>query len=184
MEATMIRDVLLATCALLALVGSAAAQGTQPATPPAGATPPSAPAKRPAAPATTAPTQPGSAPAGQEAQPGIRAVDPTTLRLTFYTVAPADMLASRLMDLDVHNLQNEEIGEIEDLIIDDGKNIRGIVLEVGGFLGIGERRVVVQPGSVLVTREADGDLKAVVNSTKEDLRNAPEFRFEGNLARR
>src|SRR5690348_1716467 len=60
-------------------------------------------------------TAPVTSPAGS-AQPGIRVVDPTTLRMTFYSVQPADMLASKLIGLDVHNLQNEEIGEIADLI--------------------------------------------------------------------
>ena len=133
---------------------------------------------------TTAPgTQPATPPAGT-VQPGIRAVDPTTLRLTFYTVQPVDMLASRLIGLDVYNLQNEEIGEIEDLIVDQGKTIRGIVIDVGGFLGIGERRTIVEPGSIVVTREAGGSLKAVANTTREDLKKAPEFRFEGNMSRR
>lgn len=129
---------------------------------------------------TTAPATP---PAGA-AQPGIRAVDPTTLRLTFYSVRPVDMLASNLIGLDVHNLRNEEIGEIGDLIVDEGKMIRGIVIDVGGFLGIGERHVVVEPGSILVTREAGGSLKAVANTTREDLQKAPEFKFEGNMSRR
>jgi sporulation protein YlmC with PRC-barrel domain len=104
--------------------------------------------------------------------------------MTFYTVGPADMLASRLMDLDVHNLQNEEIGEIDDLIIDEGKNIRGVIISIGGFLGIGERRVAIQPGSLIITREGTDDLKAVVNTTKEELQNAQEFKFEGSLSRK
>ncbi|MBJ6128451.1 PRC-barrel domain-containing protein [Microvirga splendida] len=176
----MIRSLLLTSCAFLALTGLALAQATQPTAPPAGAAQPAAPA---APPAGTTPAQPGAAPSVQGARPGIRTVDPTTLRLTYYTVTPADMLASRLMDLDVHNLQNEEIGEIEDLILDDGKTIRGIVLEIGGFLGIGERRVVVAPSSILITREGENNLKAVVNTTKDELQKAPEFKFEGNFKR-
>ena len=140
-----------------------ATPSTQPATPPAG---------------TTQPGQPGAA------QPGIREVNPATLRITFYTVQPADMLASNLIGLDVHNLKNEEIGEIEDLVVDNGKTIRGIVIGVGGFLGMGERRTVIEPASIVITREAGGSLKAVVNTTREDLKNAPEFKFEGNMNRR
>lgn len=169
----MIKTVLIAACASFAFTGLAAAQATQPAQPTAPAAGTTQPATPSTSPATTAP-----APAG------VRVVDPATLRLTFYTVTSADMLASRLMDLDVHNLKNEEIGEIEDLIIDEGKVIRGIVLEVGGFLGIGERRTVVSPGSIIVTREGAGNLKAVVNTTKEELGKAPEFKFEGNFRRK
>lgn len=121
---------------------------------------------------------------GSAAQPGIRAVDAATLRLTFYAVRPADVLASNLIGLDVHNLKNEEIGEIEDLVVDEGKVIRGIIVGIGGFLGIGERHTAIDPGAVVITREAGGSLKAVVNTTREDLQKAPEFKFEGNMARR
>ena len=165
----MFSRIVVSTCANIALMGFAIAQGTQPSTAPA--TPPAATA--PPASTTTAPTQ-----------PGIRAVDPTTVRLTYYTVGAADMLASRLIGLDVHNLQNEEIGEIDDLIIDEGKSIRGVVLSIGGFLGMGERHVAVQPGSLIVTREGPNNLKAVVNTRKEELQTAPVFKFEGNLSRK
>lgn len=186
----MFKRLILAGCATAALTGHVIAQGAQPATPvqPAApatvapsSTPPSAttaPSSAPPAATTAAP----ATPAGPAGQPGIRTVDPTTVRMTFYTVGAADMLASNLMDMDVHNLQNEEIGEIEDLIVDEGKTIRGVVISVGGFLGIGERRVAVQPGSIVVTREGD-DWKAVVNTTKDELQKAQEFKYEGNLRR-
>ncbi len=134
---------------------------------------------------TNAPTanQPGAAPAGQAAQPGIRGVDASTVKMTFYTVDAADMLSSNLIGLDVHNLRNEEVGEIEDLIIDNGKTLKGVVIGVGGFLGLGERNVAVQPSSIVITRDGSGDMKAVVNTTKEELKNAPEFKFEGNFKR-
>ena len=175
---------LIGAAALALLVTPVRAQTTAPApaqSPPGQAAPSTAPSTRPATPpaGTAQPAQPG-----QSAQPGIREVNPSTLRITFYTVQPGDMLASNLMGLDVHNLQNEEIGEIEDLIVDNGKVIRGIVVGVGGFLGIGERRTVIEPASIVVTREAGGSLKAVVNTTREDLKNAPEFKFEGNMARK
>lgn len=182
----MSKRLLLTACAFGALTSLAVAQSTPPTTPPT--TPPPASTQ----PMTTSPgsapmtTAPGASGSGQAAQPGIRAVDPTTVAMTFYTVQAADMLASSLMDLDVHNLQNEEIGEIEDLIIDNGKTIRAVIISVGGFLGIGERTVAVQPSSVVITREGTGagNLKAVVNTTREDLKKAPEFKFENNMARR
>lgn len=104
---------------------------------------------------------------------------------TFYTaVAPSDMLASRLIGLDVYNLRKEKVGTIEDLIVDDN-SLRGVVISVGGFLGIGDRRVAVAPGSLLIARkEGSDDLNAVINTTREDLKNAPEFKFQGSLSRR
>lgn len=136
----------------------------------------------PSPPAAQAPSNPPQA-NPQLAQPGIRTVDPTTVRLTFYTVQAADMLVSNLLDADVYNLQNEEIGEVEDVIVDEGRVIRAVIISVGGFLGLGERNVAADPGSLVLMREAGGEIRVVANTTREDLQNAPEFKFEGNMSR-
>jgi sporulation protein YlmC with PRC-barrel domain len=114
---------------------------------------------------------------GKANQAGIRQVDAASLRLTFYAVQPADMRASKLIGTDVYNLNNEKIGEVEDLIIDNGKNVKGVVVSIGGFLGIGDRNVAVQPGSVVLSEQSDGAARMVINTTKEDLKNAPAFNF-------
>jgi predicted outer membrane protein/sporulation protein YlmC with PRC-barrel domain len=117
--------------------------------------------------------------AQQSGQAGIRTVGPAgAVTVQFYSVQPADIRASDLMDMTVYNLQNETIGEIEDLILDDGKNVRAVVLSVGGFLGIGDRHVTVVPASIVVTKGSDGSTRAVINSTKDDLKNAPAFNWE------
>jgi sporulation protein YlmC with PRC-barrel domain len=153
---------ILVACALPFLAAPALSQTNQPA-PEAGAS------------GTTAQSAPAP-------QPGLRTADPTTVRLTFYTVQPADMPLSNLYELDVYNPQNEKIGEIEDVIVENGKTIKAIVLSVGGFLGVGERYVAVDPASVVITRQGD-DYRAVVNTNRDDLRNAPTFKFEGNMKR-
>lgn len=104
-------------------------------------------------------------------------------RILFYRLGPADMRMSKLMGLDVRNLQNEDVGEIEDVILDNGKTMRAVIVAVGGFLGMGERYVAVDPASIVISRNDDGDVEAVINSTREDLRDAPEFRFEGKRKR-
>jgi sporulation protein YlmC with PRC-barrel domain len=117
-------------------------------------------------------------------QAGVQAIDAKTVKMTFYEVSPADMLASNFIGSEVRNNQNnEEIGEIEDLIIDQGKTIRGVVLSVGGFLGLGERRVAVDPGSLVIRRESSGSMQVVSNTTKDELNKAPEFKYEKNLQR-
>jgi sporulation protein YlmC with PRC-barrel domain len=111
------------------------------------------------------------------AQPGVRTVTGTSVRLDFYAVGATDIRASDLIGMNVYNLNNESVGEVEDLVLDNGKNVKGIVLSVGGFLGLGERHVAVQPGSVMIQRQADGAERAVINTNKETLKNAPEFKF-------
>ena len=109
----------------------------------------------------------------------IRAVKPAgAVHLVFYNVHPADIRASKLMGADVYNLNNEEIGEVSDLIINDGKKIQGVVVSVGGFLGIGDSHIAVDPQSITLQEYDGGTVRVVLNTTKEDLKNAPKVRMQ------
>ena len=99
-------------------------------------------------------------------------------RVIFYRLGPTDMRMSQLIGSDVRNLQNDDIGEIEDVIFDNNRNLRAVIVSVGGFLGIGERHIAIDPSSMVVSRNEDGDVEANVNTNRDDLRNAPEFRFD------
>ena len=118
-------------------------------------------------------TQPGAAGAQ-----GMQTLTTSTVTLTFANAQPTDVAASRLMGTDIYNQQDEDIGEIQDVLIADGKTVRAVVLSIGGFLGMGERYVAVEPGSITLMRSEDGRiLRAVVDATKEQLNNAPTFDY-------
>ncbi|MDB5579169.1 MAG: photosystem reaction center subunit [Bradyrhizobium sp.] len=50
---------------------------------------------------------------------------------------------SKLVGLSVYNDSNESLGSINDLLMDKSGNIKGVVIGVGGFLGVGEHLVAV-----------------------------------------
>lgn len=108
---------------------------------------------------------------------GITMADTATAKIKFVTAKPAEVTSSKLVGKNLYNKQNENVGEIEDLVIDDGKTVSGIVVSVGGFLGMGERYVLVDPASVFLHR-ADGTLKAMVDTDKDTLKNAPAFKYD------
>ena len=54
-----------------------------------------------------------------------------------------DWRASKVVGLSVYNDQNENVGSINDLLMDKNGNIKAAVLSVGGFLGMGARYVAV-----------------------------------------
>ena len=85
-------------------------------------------------------------------------------------------MTSRLMGAKVYNNQNETLGEIEDLVVEDGKTLSGGVVSVGGFLGIGDSYVVLDP-STIVLNQKDGSWRAHVDTTKDTLKNAPKFNY-------
>ena len=152
-----------------------------------GGTPsPQAPGQGPApqaqAPGTTQPPGQPATPGQPPVPGGLVTVAPAAV-VTYYAVQPADMTASNLMRTEVRNLQDERIGRIEDLVIGNGREITAVVVGVGGFLGIGERYAALPPSAIVLTRAADGSMRAVVDATRDQLRTSPEFRFEGNVRR-
>jgi sporulation protein YlmC with PRC-barrel domain len=54
-----------------------------------------------------------------------------------------DWRASKVVGLSVYNDSNENLGSINDLIMDKNGNIKAAVLGVGGFLGMGAHLVAV-----------------------------------------
>jgi hypothetical protein len=107
----------------------------------------------------------------------------TTTAEVFVKAKPTDVLSSNLIDLNITNPANETIGEIKDLVISQ-RDLSGYVVSVGGFLGLGERYVVVHPNAVQISyTENDRKWHAVMNTTKDQLKAAPEFKYEGRWRR-
>lgn len=87
-----------------------------------------------------------------------------------------DMRAVRMINADEReNL--EEIGGVQDVLIDRDGNIRGIVVGVGGFLGIAEREVVLGLDQLGFARDADDPESVMVLAQidVQSLEEAPEF---------
>ena len=56
---------------------------------------------------------------------------------------PGMYRASELIGKDVRGGNNEDIGEVGDILIDRNGQVRAVVLDIGGFLGIGETHVAI-----------------------------------------
>ncbi len=93
----------------------------------------------------------------------------------YSTVSKDEMFSSKLKGLNITNQANETVGEITDLAIKNNQ-IDAMILSVGGFLGVGERYVAVSPASVKVSLK-DNKWVATMNTTKDALKAAPEFKY-------
>ena len=69
------------------------------------------------------------------------------------------------------------IGEVSDVIMSADGQTKSILLDIGGFLGLGEHTVAVNMSQLNFVRDGDGqgDYFIVVKATKEELENAPAF---------
>lgn len=107
----------------------------------------------------------------------------TAVKEVYVTAKPTDVLTSNLIDLNVTNSAKEKIGEIKDVVMANGQ-VAGYILSVGGFLGIGEHYVVVSPAAVKVNyNETDKKWSALMETTKDALKAAPQFKYEGRWSR-
>ncbi|MCC5825953.1 PRC-barrel domain-containing protein [Alkalimonas sp.] len=82
--------------------------------------------------------------------------------------------ASNLIGANVRTNDNEDIGSVDDLILDEQGQIVAIIVSVGGFLGMGQKDVAI--GWDNITRSGTADkLELRVDVTRDDLRSAPKF---------
>jgi hypothetical protein len=88
------------------------------------------------------------------------------------------LLATKVAGSQIKNLQNEDIGTIDDLIFNpDTGRVRFAVLNVGGgALGAGGTEVVVPSGAIGLVKNAPGEAPSyVIDAPKDELANAPKF---------
>jgi sporulation protein YlmC with PRC-barrel domain len=50
---------------------------------------------------------------------------------------------SKLVGVNVYNTKNERLGDINEILLDNSGKVSGVVIGVGGFLGMGERDILV-----------------------------------------
>lgn len=77
----------------------------------------------------------------------------------------------------------EDIGEINDIVLTRDGNVDAVLVDIGGFLGIGERQIAVKMNALDMasdesTPDDPNDFFLVLNSSAADLENAPEYDYD------
>ncbi|OHV85522.1 PRC-barrel domain-containing protein [Ensifer sp. LCM 4579] len=129
------------------------------------------------------PDAPAMPDASQQAQtPDAAATDTTTATADagagYLTEQAEDQIsANSYIGQTVYNANDENVGEINDLIIEKDGGIEAAVIGVGGFLGIGEKNVAVPFANIEANMQEDGlTLKLMTTETADSLKAAPEFK--------
>lgn len=77
-----------------------------------------------------------------------------------------------LVGTEVYSSRGDEVGEIERVLRDENGQIDEVVVEFGGFLGLGDEEVVVPQDRV---RMEPGNDRVIVEMTEEELEQLPEY---------
>ena len=93
--------------------------------------------------------------------------------------AQTTMLASAIYKADVYDPSEHKVGKVTDLMIDSNGKVTGAIIGVGGFLGAGQKDVVI-PFKELQASTRDGKDWLVLNRTKDELKRAPAVNNTGS----
>jgi sporulation protein YlmC with PRC-barrel domain len=85
--------------------------------------------------------------------------------------------ASKLVGVNVYNDNNDKIGDINDVILDNSGKVANVILGVGGFLGMGEHYVAVAYDKLKWSNEAP---RATTASNTTSTANRPVTNVDSN----
>lgn len=100
---------------------------------------------------------------------------PTTTMSDTSSSFQGNWRASKLVGLSVYNEKNESVGSINDMLTDKNGKIVAVVIGVGGFLGVGEREVLLGWRDLQI--ESNGEVVRV-NMTKDQLKAMAPYSYK------
>jgi sporulation protein YlmC with PRC-barrel domain len=69
----------------------------------------------------------------------------------------------------------EDVGEVSDILMSSDGQVKGVLVDIGGFLGLGEHTVAMDMSQLNLLSDEEGDHFATVTAPREALEAAPEF---------
>jgi len=89
-------------------------------------------------------------------------------------IAPKE--AHGVLGRDVRSPNDEDMGRIVDVIVDRAGVVRAAVIDFGGFLGVGSRKIVVDWNALHFGQVANKGARITLELTKEQVKAAPEYK--------
>lgn len=90
----------------------------------------------------------------------------------------AALTADDLIGTAVSDMNDENVGDIDDIVLTEDGQVGNVIVDVGGFLGIGARPVAFDFSDLEIARDEGGmtsSLRVWVQVTEEELENMPEW---------
>jgi hypothetical protein len=89
--------------------------------------------------------------------------------------------AHGILGRDVHSPADEDMGHIVDAIVDREGVVRAAVVDFGGFLGVGSRKIVVDWNALHFGRIANKSDSITLDLSKDQVTAAPEYKEDTPL---
>jgi hypothetical protein len=114
-----------------------------------------------------------SAPASAPSEPADR---PATA-----TVEPASVTVLNnhevegILGRQVLSAADENMGRIVDVIVDRSGRVRAAIIDFGGFLGVGSRKIAVEWNALHFPPPGQANAKITLDLTRDQVKTAPEY---------
>jgi len=127
---------------------------------------------------------PQSDSAQMETQDGMQGDDGMATQADARTEVPAgyevlsaeERTADRLLGADVYGREGDSIATVDDLVLGDDGSVTHAVMDVGGFLGMGEHTVALEIDDIdILWNDEDGNVRVQLPMTQEEMESLPEY---------
>jgi sporulation protein YlmC with PRC-barrel domain len=97
-----------------------------------------------------------------------------------YVTAAAETLTADVLEgAAVYDANDERVGEVGEILLSPEGQVEQLVIDVGGFLGIGEKPVALQMGSLDILQQDGGDeIRVYVSQTEDELEGMDRYQAE------
>jgi PRC-barrel domain len=89
--------------------------------------------------------------------------------------------AHGVLGRDVRSPTDEDMGRIVDVIVDRAGQVRAAVIDFGGFLGVGSRKIVVDWNALHFGQIANKGESITLELTKDQVKAAPEYKEDAPI---
>jgi hypothetical protein len=80
---------------------------------------------------------------------------------------------------DVRSAADEDMGRIVDVLVDRAGQVRAAIIDFGGFLGVGSRKIAVDWNAMHFPQPGKPGERIALDLTRDQVKTAPEYR-DGN----
>jgi hypothetical protein len=113
---------------------------------------------------------PSGSPAGNSAAPA----PPNGAAMTVLNKHEVEGILGR----EVLSAANENMGRIVDVLVDRSGQVRAAIIDFGGFLGVGSRKIAVDWNALHFPAPAKTDAKITLELTRDQVKAAPEYQAD------
>ena len=112
---------------------------------------------------------PGSAPGESADRPSTATVEPPSV--TVLNTHEVEGILGR----QVLSAADENMGRIVDVIVDRSGRVRAAIIDFGGFLGVGSRKIAVEWNALHFPPPGQANAKITLDLTRDQVKTAPEY---------